>query len=423
MNIPELILVVMALLTLGFVGVRAAAFLKIPHSVLLIIFGIMGGIFFRAEFPRLDASLVSVFPELILYLLLPPLIFEAAVVTDFSAFKKDLFPISALSIVALGISTTLIGYGLHHFFDLPLLPCLTFGALISATDPVAVLSLFREVGAPKRLTTLIEGESLLNDGTAMVLFKLLLAASLAANTEVARLSSSSPFSWKFLGAFSLQFTMMILGSVLIGLLAAGLTRSLLRATARTGAAQLGITVTMAYLTFLVSDLYLHLSGVLTTLVLGLTMGIHLRKELNASAYASFFPTWEFFALAANSLVFFAVGLTVNLTGLGGAGSIIPMTLLIVYLARGLSILGTLPAVNALKVSAPISWAQQIALMWGGVRGGLALGLVLTLPTSFPQRNLFLTLAVSVVLATLFLNAVTTRSLLDLLKLHKATPKT
>ena len=115
-----------------------------------------------------------------MFVLLPPLIFEAAYGLDFDQLRRELLPLTALSIVALVMSTALIGYGLHWVFRLKLLPSLVFGGLISATDPVAVVALFKEVGAPRRLNTLVEGESLLNDGTAIVLFRVLLAAAAAA---------------------------------------------------------------------------------------------------------------------------------------------------------------------------------------------------------------------------------------------------
>src|SRR5262249_51568591 len=113
------------------------------------------------------------FAETILYVLLPPLIFESAYNINYGDLRRDLVPIAGLSVFGLLLSCALVGWGLHLTIGLALIPAFIFGALISATDPVAVVALFREVGVPRRLATLVEGESLLNDGTAIVLFRVM----------------------------------------------------------------------------------------------------------------------------------------------------------------------------------------------------------------------------------------------------------
>ncbi len=402
----------MGLLAIGFLSVRFATWLRIPHSVFLVLLGIFSGLVVRSHFPTALDSLGEFFPQIILYVLLPPLIFESAFHLNFNLLKKDLVPVTALAVAALGISTAFVGYGLHLAFHLSLLPCLTFGALISATDPIAVVALFREVGAPPRLSTLIEGESLLNDGTAMVLFRIFMTAALASTSgapaisHVGSLGSLWEFSW------------LTLGSIIVGLGIAGFTSFLLRIVSLSGAAQLGIIVVSAYLSFLISDAFLHLSGVITTLVVGLYLGQRIRVELNTEAFNGIHHILEFLALSANTLVFIAVGLTFDPSWIFKNIEFIPLTLLIVYIARALSITLTIPTTNQLRFSHPISLSYQTVLMWGGLRGGLALGLVLTLPKIFPYRDLFISLSVSVVLATLIINALTTRKILRLLRLDQ-----
>ena len=148
-------------------------------------------------------------------------------------------PISALAVVGLVVSTLLIGLSLHWIFALDLLPSLTFGALISATDPVAVVALFKEVGAPRRLTTLVEGESLLNDGTAIVLFRLLLLLTMG------QAVGHNLLAWSVL-----QFVLVCFGGVALGAVVAAVTNVLLRATVGSAAAQVGLTVVAAYVSFL-----------------------------------------------------------------------------------------------------------------------------------------------------------------------------
>ena len=407
----QIILILMSLLAAGFVGVRVATLLKIPHSVFLVILGVFSGLIIKthgsSEFGDLTLpTLISQhFSDVIIYIFLPTLIFEAAFHLDFDHLKEDLTSIAMLSIVGLVISTLLVGYGLHFLFPLPLLACLTFGALISATDPIAVVALFKEIGAPTRLTTLIEGESLMNDGTAMVLFRLLLGASIGA---------SSRLELVYHGA--LAFILVSVGSVLFGLVIATLASFSLRLVKLSGAAQLGITLIAAYISFIVSDVYLHLSGVISTLVVGLYLGKRARLEFNKQALQSVNQIWEFFALSGNTLVFFAVGLSLNPNALLRNLTFIPLTLAIVYFARAISILGTVFLLNKSNHSKPISYAFQAVLIWGGLRGSLALGLALTLPISFPHRDLFLALTFSVVIVTLIINALTTKKVISLLHL-------
>jgi CPA1 family monovalent cation:H+ antiporter len=409
-RMPSVVLILMLLLAGGFLGSRIALQLRIPHSVFLVVLGVASGIFLRDHDPALwlaTESLNRIFPELVLYILLPPLIFESAYNLDFSLLKKDIFPLGALAVVALVLSTILIGGGLHLFFGFHLMASLTFGALISATDPVSVISLFKEVGAPKRLANLIEGESLLNDGTAIVLFRTLLFATTA---------STLGRDLFFTG--TLEFFHVAVGGVIVGFIFAFLISVAIRLVSHSGAAQLGLTVSGAYITFVVADHVLGLSGVIATMAVGLFLGGRARLDLNRDALEGIKPLWEFLALAANVLVFFAVGLIVDTSLLAQSVKYIPLTLTLVYFARALSVGATIPLVNRFKLARPISFPYQVVLFWGGLRGGLALGLVLILPPSFPHRDLFVALATSIVFSTLFLNALTTGKVLRILGLRQ-----
>jgi CPA1 family monovalent cation:H+ antiporter len=401
----------MSILAIGFLGTWAASRLRVPHSVFLVVLGVAAGMSMRghAGATYID-SLAELFPDLVVLVLLPPLIFEAAYGLDSGQLRRELLPLSALSIVALGVSTALIGYGLHWVFRLELLPSLVFGALISATDPVAVVALFKEVGAPRRLNTLVEGESVLNDGTAIVLFRVLLAATAA-----------SHLGRGFVVWGVLQFIEVALGGALVGLAVAGIMSLLLRLTSRSGASQLGVTVVAAYLSFIVADRYLGVSGVISTLVVGLYVGRRARLELNRDALEGMRHVWKFLALSANVVVFVAVGLVADPALILDNVAVIPTTVGIAYLARALSVFLTIPAVNALRLTPPISIAYQVVLFWGGLRGGLALALVLVLPEGFPHKQLFAVLAVAVVTATLVINALTTKGVLRVLKLDQLEP--
>jgi len=408
-----IVVLLMSILAIGFLGTWAASRLRVPHSVFLVLVSVPAGMAIRGQAGATGTyigHLTDVFPDLVVLVCLPPLIFEAAHGLDWDELRTDFVPLAALSIVALLVSTALIGYGLHWVFGLELGPSLVFGALISATDPVAVVALFKEVGTPRRLSNLVEGESLLNDGTAIVLFRVLLAA-----TVTSRLEDT------FILRGVLQFVGVALGGALVGLAMAWTTSLLLKLTARSGASQLGMTVVAAYLSFIIADRYLGVSGVISTLVVGLHLGRRARLELNQDALQGMRHVWEFLALSANVIVFIAVGLVADPGLIRSNFAVIPATVGIAYLARALSVFLTIPAVNALRLSPPISLAYQVVLCWGGLRGGLALGLVLLLPAGFPHKQHFEVLAIAVVTATLLINALTTRGVLHVLKLDQLEP--
>ena len=164
-----------------------------------------------------------------------------------------------------------------------------------------------------------------------------------------------------------------------------------------------------------------MSGVIATMTVGLILGRRAKLELGTEALAGMRHLWQFLSLTANIVVFFAVGLLVDPAPLLQNMRFIPVTLLIAYLARTVSVLGTIPVVERLRLSKPISMAYQLVLVWGGLRGGLALALVLALPENFPQKKLFLALATAVVFSTLFINALTTRKVLSFLRLDQLLP--
>ncbi|NNL99557.1 MAG: hypothetical protein HKO62_02320, partial [Gammaproteobacteria bacterium] len=179
MPLADTILLMMALLAIAMVALALARNLPIPYTVFLVLIGMLlhyGAVRVDALAPLADVGLT---PDLVFFVFLPALIFESALNLDARQLLKDIAPILALSVPALLISIAIIGVGISMLLGTPLPLALTFGALIAATDPVAVIALFKELGAPNRLTVLVEGESLFNDATAIVVFHILLGIALA----------------------------------------------------------------------------------------------------------------------------------------------------------------------------------------------------------------------------------------------------
>ncbi len=409
MPIAEVVLLVIALLGLGFVFTRLSALVRLPHSVALVIFGILAGALLGYRGWDGAAATVDLFPGIILYVLLPPLIFESAYNLELDELRRDLVPVATLAVLGLVLSALVVGGGLHLLLALPLLPSLTFGVLISATDPVAVVALCKELGVPRRLGVLIEGESLLNDGTAIVLFNLMIAL-VVSHPESALL----PFAVA-------RFLQVVAGGVAAGLAVSLVTSLLLRLTARSASAQLGLTVAAAYLSFIVADHHLHVSGVIATMMVGLYLGSRARLEFSREALQGMRFIWEFIALSANIVVFFGVGITVHPDTILPALALVLPTLGLVYVARIVAVGASLAPLNRLGLCRPVDASMQAVMVWGGLRGGLALALVLLLPADFPHKQTFLTLATAVVLSTLFLNALTMKAFLARVGLDRLRP--
>ncbi|NDG35635.1 MAG: hypothetical protein EBX57_10465 [Betaproteobacteria bacterium] len=244
----DAVLIIVAVLGIGFVATRLSEWMRLPHSVFLVVLGLAAGWALRSLDPAFITPLTANFPEIILYVLLPPLIFESAYNIDLKALQRDLVPVTALAVVGLILSTIMVGWGIHWGLAIALMPALLFGALISATDPVAVVALFKEVGAPKRLNLLVEGESLFNDGTAIVAFTALLG-----------LLSVSTVTSEHIGQALVRFLLVFFGGVAIGGVIALLLSPVVH-FCRNGTAQIGLTIVGAYVSFIVADHFLHLSS-------------------------------------------------------------------------------------------------------------------------------------------------------------------
>ena len=405
----EVVLIVAALLGLGFVSTRLATLARVPHSVFLVLVGLLGAVALRLGHAAIPGSLWHAFPNVVLYVLLPPLVFDSAYHLDFDELRRETWAVGGLATLGLVISCVVVALGLHVLLGLALEPALLFGALISATDPVAVVALFREVGAPRRLSTLIEGESLLNDGTAIVLFRV-----------VPLITAASAVGRSPLATGAIQFCTVALGGVAVGLGFVVIASLALR-VATTGAAQLGLTVATAYASFIVADRFLGVSGVISTMTVGLYFGSRARLELGREALHRMGALWEFLALSANTLIFLAVGLSADPATWKQMAGLLPVTLAVVFAARLISVVLTLAPLNLLRLGERVGAAYQTTLVWAGLRGGLALALVLTMPASAPYKPLLLTMATAVVLFSLLVNAVTTAPLLRGLRLDALGP--
>lgn len=393
--------------------------LVLPYTVLLVFAGVL--LVPLSRVPGLGfIDNFTLTPELLFYIFLPTLIFESAYNMNIRRVVDELKPVLLLAVVGYLASAFLIGGGMWLIFStlgfpIPFSITLLFGALISATDPVAVLALFKEYGAPRRLSLIFEGESLLNDATALAFFLVVLGL-------VEKGFSSGGF---FLGGIT--FTLMLLGGALFGLVFGGAFARLIRVFRENELVSVTLMIVLAHLTFLSAEItseairsvgieFIRFSPIIATTVASLVMGNYGRYALSPRAEEFVEKFWSQFAFMANSIVFILVGLLFASIPKGASALFIPTVaaVLVVAISRALSVYGTLIPFNLLrKKEKKIPMAWQHVLAWGSLRGALAVMLVLLVPESltvpywpfpFSVREFLLVITISNIFVTLFIKA-------------------
>jgi len=398
--LSETILVIMGLLTVAMLAAALCRSLPVPHSVLLVAIGLALGWLARHDADFAFLLSFSLTPEIVLFLFLPVLIFESAFNLDARELVKDLAPVVMLAVPALVISTFLIGGGLWWLFGFDFTLMLLFGALISATDPVAVIALFRELGAPSRLTTLVEGESLFNDATAIVLFNTLLA-----------LAVSGVVAWSDVSYAAVDFLRVFLGGIVFGAII-GLVISMTFNRFHAGYSSfLIMSVVMAYVSFILAEHVLHLSGVMAVVGSALVLAAYGVARIPQETSQSIRDVWEVLAMISNSLLFLLVGLSINIAALNVDLILIIAAVLLVLTARAVVIYGLLPSMMRLFELPHVALRDRHIMWWGGLKGGLAIAIALTIPEDMPGRGLVLDLTLAVVLFSLLINAPTIKPLI------------
>jgi CPA1 family monovalent cation:H+ antiporter len=408
MSLSDSILLAMALLAISIIAAGLFRKFSIPYSVLLVLIGLGLSELAAVWQPLHGLHTFALSPDLVFFIFLPALIFESGLSLDARRLMKDLMPVLTLAVPALLISTALIGTGLWLAIDMPLTVTLLFGALISATDPVAVVALFRELGAPARLNVLVEGESLFNDATAIVIFGILLSMTL--HGDSADLAA--------VGSAILEFLRVFIGGAVAGIII-GLTISELLYRLRSAlSAILAMSIVTAYSSFIIAEHYLHVSGVMATVTASLSLSIYGLTRMPGQVKPSLTETWELIGLIANSLLFLLVGLSIDLQDLYRHGGLILIAVILVQAARAVSVYAMTPATTLLFRLPRISMAERHIMWWGGLKGGLAIAIVLSIPQSMPGRELLVSLTLGVVLFTLLVNAWSIRPIMNRLGLNR-----
>lgn len=379
----------------------------VPYTVFLAAIGIGLGLFLQAsqgtELGVLGdflegANSFGLTSEVIFFIFLPALVFESALAIDVRRLMIDIWPILLLAVIGLLISSFFVGTAVWLAAGIPFVVCLLLGAILSATDPVAVVAIFKDLGAPKRLAVLVEGESLFNDATAIVLFNILAAMILT--------GGGASF-----GAGLSSFLLVFLGGIAVGLAMSWVFVWVLSRIRAAAVVEVTLTVSLAYLSFLVAEHYLHVSGVMATVTSALVLGSKGRTSMSADGWHLLKETWETIGFWANSLIFVLVGLAVPMIMSDlpeGYWLLLFVALASAFAARAMLTFGMVPAMAKLHIGLPVSRGFQTVMWWGGLRGAVSLALALSIyedpAFSAATSQFVVTLVCGFVLFTLFVNA-------------------
>lgn len=363
----------------------AAAFvvrrIGVPYTVVLVLVGLAVALV-------VPAFELAVPPELILAVFLPGLVFEGAYRLDVTELRRTFGPVLILAVPGVVITAGVVAVVLNLATGLPVELGFLVGAMLSATDPAAILATIRRLRAPDRLTTLIEAESLFNDGTAIVLFVLALRAL------------SEPLSPV---DAALSLAIVVLVSTGIGAVG-GYLAARLMATVDDHLLELSVTLVLAYGTYLLAD-GLHQSGVIATVVAAIVLGYFARAGgASEQTQEAIDTVWEFAAYLLTAVLFLLIGLAISLPSLAQAAIPIAWGIFAILAARAVvvyAIVGgasRLARAPRLSTRIPIGWLH--VMFAAGMRGAVSVALALSLPPSIPQRDLLVDITFGIVLFTL-----------------------
>lgn len=371
--------------------------LRIPYTVALVIGGLVLG---SVHLPIVE-TLVShepdwLTPNIVLVIFLPALLFEGSLKLQVRQLRENALPILLLATVGVLVATLVTGFAAHWLLGLPLLVALVFGAVTAATDPISVLSIFKEMAVPRRLAIVVEGESLFNDGTAAVLFGILVAGVASGSLGVQN------------GVR--EFVVEVLGGVAVGL-TLGYVFSKFTQRIDDPAIEITLTTVLAYSSYLAAQ-SLHLSGVIATVAAALTVGNFGAQTMSPRTRIALWSFWEYLSFIVNSLVFLLIGLQVRVGTLVRDWQATLLAIATVVLGRSLSVYGLAPINNFRGRKIPLRW--QHILVAGGIRGALALALALSLSRTFPHREQILAMTFGVVGFTIIFQGLAIKPLLRVL---------
>lgn len=402
-----------------------AARFRVPYTVLLAAVGVALGAAIQSfagmpgKGPFIDfvnsLAELDISSEVLLHVFLPVLLFETALTIDVRRLFDDIWPILLLAVVAVFVCTFAVGYALNLFAPVGIVACLLLGSIVATTDPAAVVGIFRDLGAPRRLTMLVEGEALLNDAAAIALFTLLLGL-LTRRSDGGALEAAI----EFLRDFS--------GGIVTGYVCGRVACMLVEPVRQQPMAEITLTVALAYLSYVLAEHYVGASGVVAVVTSALVIGSVGRTRISPTTWGALEHVWRQLGFWANSLIFLFTALVVpRLLGFVGwyEVGLIAVVVVAAGAARAAVLFGLLPLLSATGLSQRVSHSYKGVMLWGGLRGAVSLTLALSVTENArvpEQLQTFVAVLVTgFVFFTLFVNGTTLRSVIALVGLNKLSP--
>jgi len=429
MELHNAVLVFAGLLILVSVVQRLATWSTLPASILIAATGAaLGGLsllvehLFPGTFITEGAHSLANLPvgsDVFLFVFLPALLFQSSLTIEVRQMISDAAPILLLAVIAVVVATLVIGVSLAPIASVPMVACLMLGSIVATTDPVAVIAIFRDLGAPSRLTHLLEGESLLNDAAAITLFVVLHGILLGTSH-----ADLGPATLKFLGSF--------VGGIATGFVGARLIVGLMAWLRDLRFAQVTLTLALPYVVYVLSEILskhgLAVSGVVAAVTAGLALNAFGQPRIAPSDWRFLNDVWEQLAFWASSLIFLLAALLVprliaNITW--NDLMLLAVLVLAAFAARAVVLFGLVPVLSAAKLSERISHGYKIVILWGGLRGAVTLALALAVKEDIgipgDVQRFIAVLATGFVFFTLVVNGLTLRPLIRALRLDLLSP--
>ncbi|KAB0678819.1 cation:proton antiporter [Aureimonas leprariae] len=424
MSVSTAVILFVAIVALGALAQPVAARLRLPASVVLASVGILIG--FASQYsishpgallPEEFAHTITNLPvgsSLFLYLFLPTLIFESALQIDIHRVREDLLPILILALVAVVVATFGVAYALSPFTAMPLLACLILAALVATTDPVAVIGIFKDVGAPERLTRLVEGESLFNDAAAISLFLVFTGALV------------DPSAFRVSNAL-LSFIVMPLGGAALGFVMAWALLFVLKFVPDDRLTAVSLSLAVPFIAFWAAEHEFHVSGIIALVVSGVTLASLAPGRLTPEIWRYLQDIWQQLAAWSAVLIFFMTALLVPKLIAGAQWADFGLLLILfaaATTARALILWGVFPLLARLDLTPRLTVPFRVVTLWGGLRGSMTLALALAVTENEaipPAVSAFVaTLATGYTLMTLFLQGTSLRWIIQRLGLTELT---
>lgn len=374
-------------------------YIRLPYTIALVVVGIVMG-----ALDLLPHMLLT--PELVFHIFLPILLFEAAFNIDILDLQKSARSIAILALPGVLLAATVTAIISYFGFrlwqggpDLSWGHALLFGTIVAATDPISVLALFRELGVTRRLSLIIEGESLFNDGVAVVLFGVIVAMVQGGDFNI-------------LSAVR-QFVVSVVGGGGIGVLL-GLVMAKIMSLVDDHLIEITLTTILAFSAYLLAE-HLHVSGVIAVIGAGIMTGNYSTKlAMSPTTRISVSDFWEYSAFLVNSVLFVMIGIEVKIVDFAPLWVAVLLAVAAMLCGRAAAVFVTAPIIGRVDKVLPGSW--QGVLFWGGIRGAICMVLALSLPRDLPLRQLMITMIFAVVIFTLLVQGLSMKTLLKKLGL-------